>query len=213
MSFDFSICQQISQVKDFFYFLGLLDTRIFNGINQFAGKWLWLDNLAVFLAKYFEYFLILFLLFFLVKNLKKYRPMVFESFLAAILARLGIVNLIRWLWFRPRPFLENHINLLFPYNPAEPSFPSGHAAFYFAIATVVFLYLKKVYPRPKFWWGAGVLFYIASFLISISRVFSGIHWPFDILAGAIIGIFSGWLIILFSRKLFPNGSRQLPQSV
>jgi undecaprenyl-diphosphatase len=96
--------------------------------------------------------------------------------------------------------VENHVNLLFNYNPLEPSFPSGHAAFYFAIATVVFLYLKKVYPRPKFWRGASILFFIAGFLISISRVFSGIHWPSDILAGAAIGIFSGWLVMFFYRK-------------
>ena len=130
--------------------------------------------------------------------------MVAQSFAAAILSRFIITNIIRWIWFRPRPFVQNHINLLFNYNSAEPSFPSGHAAFYFAIATVVFLYLKKVYPRPKFWWGVGLLFYIASFLIVVARVFSGIHWPSDILAGAAIGIISGWLIILLSRKFFPK---------
>ena len=190
-----------------------IDFYIFQQINQFAGKSVCLDSAAIFFAKYFEYFLILVLLLFLAKNLKKYWPMVIESFMAAVLARLIIVNFIRWLWSRPRPFalqnfaeqnlggfVENHINLLFSYNPTEPSFPSGHAAFYFAIATVVFLYLKKVYPRPKFWWGAGTLFFIASFLISISRVFSGIHWPSDILSGALVGIFSGWLINKIFKK-------------
>ena len=198
-----------------------IDLYLFQKINQFAGKYVFLDNAAVFFARYFEYFLILVLLLFLAKNLKRYWPMVVQSFLAAILARLGIVNFIRWLWQRPRPFVENDVNLLLEITKAA-SFPSGHAAFYFAIATVVFLYLKKVYPhtkfgvgvypRPKFWWGASVLFYIASFLISISRVFSGIHWPSDIIAGAIVGIFSGWLVILFSRKFFPSESKQLPQS-
>jgi len=177
-----------------------IDLFLFQFINQFAGRSACLDDTAIFFARYFEYFLILFLFLFLVKNLKKYWPMVAQSFLAAILARLVITNFIRWLWPRPRPFVENYINLLFSYNPAEPSFPSGHAAFYFAIATVVFLYLKEVYPRPKFWWGAGILFFIASFLISISRVFSGIHWPSDVLTGALVGIFSGWLIIKIAKK-------------
>ena len=177
-----------------------IDLYLFNYINGFAGKSVYLDDIAIFFAKYFEYFLIFSLLLFLVKNLKKYWPMVVQAFAAAILSRFVLTNIIRWLWPRPRPFIENHVNLLFSYNPAEPSFPSGHAAFYFAIATVVFLYLKKVYPRPKFWWGTGVLFFIASFLISISRVFSGIHWPLDILAGALVGIFSGWLIIKITKK-------------
>ena len=125
--------------------------------------------------------------------------MVIQGFLAAILARFGLTELIRLLWNRPRPFIGNHINLFFNYS-ASSSFPSGHAAFFFALSTVVLLYNKKVHPLPKFWWGTGLLFFLVSFLISIARVFVGIHWPSDIFAGAVIGIFSGWLIILFSRK-------------
>jgi len=171
-----------------------IDIFLFNKINGLAGKSACLDDTAIFFAKYFEYFLVFILLLFLIKNFKKYWLMVTQSFLAAVLARLVITEIIRWLWPRPRPFVENHINLLFSYNAAEPSFPSGHAAFYFAIATIVYSWNKKT----------GILFYIASFLISFARVFSGIHWPSDILAGAAIGIISGWLIVLFSRKFFPR---------
>lgn len=178
-----------------------LDFYVFQQINNLAGKWLLLDSLAVFFAKYLGYFLIFFFLLFLLKNFKKFWPMVIGAFSAAILARLVIVNIIRWLWPRARPFLENQVNLLLAKTPAA-SFPSGHAAFYFAIATVVFIYLKKVYPPSKrsFWWGAGLWFFITSFLISISRVFAGLHWPSDILAGAAIGIFSGWLIMKILKK-------------
>lgn len=167
-----------------------IDTYLFSQINGLAGKSTCLDSAAIFFARYFEYFLILALLLFLAKNLKKYWPMVIQAFSAAILSRFVLTNIIRWLWFRPRPFVQNHINLLFSYNQTEPSFPSGHAAFYFAIATVTYFYNRK----------AGILFFFASFLISISRVFSGIHWPSDILAGAVVGIFSGWLINKIFKK-------------
>lgn len=176
-----------------------MDFFIFQQINKLAGKWLFLDTLGIFFAKYLGYFLIFLLFLFLLKNFKKYWPMIIQGFLAAILARFGFTELIRLFLNRPRPFVENHINLLLNHS-ASSSFPSGHAAFFFALSTVVLLYNKKVHPRPKFWWGAGLLFFLASFLISISRVFVGIHWPSDILAGAAIGIFSGWLIILFSQK-------------
>lgn len=166
-----------------------LDFYLFANLNQFAGKWIYLDALAIFFAKYFEYVLILFLLLFLLKNFRKYRPMIIQAFGAAILARFVVVNIIRWLWYRPRPFVENHITLLID-KLNQASFPSGHAAFYFAISIIVYSYNKK----------AGTLFFIASFLISISRVFVGVHWPLDILAGAIVGIFSGWLIMKISRK-------------
>ena len=179
-----------------------VDLFLFKIINQFAGKFWWLDVLAVFFARYFEFFLIFFLLLFLIKDFKKYWQMVVQGFIAAFLARFVIVEFIRLLCPRTRPFVENNVNLLFQYNPQNLSFPSGHAAFYFAIAAVVYFYNKK----------AGILFFVASFLISFARVFSGIHWPSDILVGAFVGVISGMLIILFSRKLSLTSSKQLPQS-
>lgn len=114
--------------------------------------------------------------------------MVIEATAAAVLARLVIVNFIRLILPRLRPFVENNVNLLL--SSGESSFPSGHAAFYFAIATVVFFHNKK----------AGIAFLAVAFLISLARVFVGIHWPSDILAGAAVGIFSGWLINVVSKS-------------
>lgn len=167
-----------------------MDYLIFQQINSLVGKYLWLDSLGIYLAEHFEHVLIFFLLLFLVKNFKKYWPLVIKGFGAAILARFGIVELIRFLWERPRPFVENNINLLLD-QAATPSFPSGHAAFYFALSTIVYFYNKK----------AGLFFFLASFLISIARVFSGIHWPSDIVVGALVGIISGWLIQKFLKKI------------
>lgn len=160
-----------------------MDLLLFNQINQFAGKWICLDILGIFFAEYFEYVLVLCLFLFLAIKFKKYWNMVVQAFISAILGRFVIVEFIRWLWPRPRPFIVNDVNLLLNYSD-KSSFPSGHATFYFAIATIIFLYNKKI----------GILFYISAFLISLSRIFGGIHWPSDILAGAIVGILSGWLI-------------------
>lgn len=185
-----------------------MDFLIFQFINKLAGRYSLLDNLAVFFAEYLGYILILILFLFLLKDSKKYRPMIVKGFLAAIIARFGVVELIRFFWERQRPFVENNVNLLLSHE-GTGSFPSGHAAFFFALATVIFLYEKKVYPVPnrRFWCGAGILFFLASFLISISRVFAGVHWPSDILAGAIVGIFSGWLINKISKK-FSNFQKE-----
>lgn len=166
-----------------------IDLFVFQNINQGALKWLWFDTLAIFFAKYFEYFLIFILFIFLFKNFKKYWSMLVFAFLSAIFSRFVITETIRYFFPRLRPFVENSVNLLITHS-SEPSFPSGHASFYFAIATIVYFFNKK----------AGFLFFLASFLISISRVICGIHWPSDILIGAIVGFFSGFLIILFFRK-------------
>ncbi len=167
-----------------------MDLYLFQLINQFAGRWVWLDSLGIFFAKYFEYILVFYLLLFLIIKFKKYWKMVLQAIISAVLARFVIVNFIRCIWGRSRPFVENNVNLLLNYPSKEASFPSGHAAFYFAISTVVFLYNKK----------AGILFYIASFLICLARIFVGIHWPSDILAGAIVGIFSSLIIHKIFKK-------------
>ncbi len=164
---------------------------LFQYINGFAGKWVWLDVLGIFFARYFGYILALSLFLFLLKDWRKYRLMLIYGFSAAIFARFGITELIRWFWPRPRPFAENHVNLLLDHLN-QAAFPSGHAAFFFALSTVVYFYNKKT----------GYLFFIASFLICFARVFCGIHWPCDILAGALVGIFSGWLILKIFRKKF-----------
>ena len=117
--------------------------------------------------------------------------MVISAFAAAVFARFIIVEIIRYFLPKLRPFVENNVNLLISQDPKEPSFPSGHASFFFAIAAVVYFYNKK----------AGTLFFVSAFLISISRVLIGVHWPSDILAGAIVGIFSGWLIFKLAKKL------------
>lgn len=173
-----------------------VDIVLFQYINNFAGRYLWLDAVGIFFAKYAEYVLVGSLATFLVINTKKYWPMVWQGSVSAIFSRFVITEIIRWLWLRPRPFIENEVNLLIE-KVNEASFPSGHAAFYFALSTVVFFYNKKT----------GLLFFLASLLITIYRVFVGVHWPSDILAGALIGMFSGVGVFFLSRRFSAYSKR------
>ncbi|MEK7562264.1 MAG: phosphatase PAP2 family protein [Patescibacteria group bacterium] len=167
-----------------------LDLYLFNLINGFAGKWAWLDYSAIFFAKYCEYILWLCLILFLVFGFKKKLEMVVLAIISGAVSRFIIGFIIRFLWFRPRPFLAQNFIPLINQSPAEASFPSGHALFYFALATIVYFYNKNL----------GILFFISSFLIALSRVFVGVHWPSDILAGAIIGILTGLLFYKLFKK-------------
>ena len=174
-----------------------MDKYLFNLINGLAGRWAWLDYSAIFFAQYFEYFLwiiLIILLFFWSK--KRYRYIkevkeIWEGMAAIVLSRWVIAPIIRFLWFRPRPFVAENFIPLISQSSAEASFPSGHATLYFALSTTIYLHNKK----------AGILFYIGSFLIVLSRVFVGIHWPSDILAGAVLGILTGWAVNKIFKKL------------
>jgi len=186
----------INSVKDFLIFhVKSFDNFIFNKINQFVLRWKWFDVLAIFLAEFLQYFLLFGLFLFLVKDFKKYLRMVVESALAAFLARFVMVSFIRWFLPRIRPFAINNVNFLFEHSGS--SFPSGHAAFFFAIAAIVYFYNKKI----------GILFYLSSILIVLARVFSGVHWPSDVLSGMLIGILSGLAIFKISKLIFKNRSR------
>lgn len=165
-----------------------MDAFIFQKINDLALKNLWVDGLMIFLADPFSYIVAFCLFLLVVLNFEKHKSMVIRAFLAGMLAR-GITEFIRFLWGRPRPFIDNHVNLLLN-NINSHSFPSGHASFFFGLSTVVFLYNKKI----------GLLFFTASFFISTARVYCGIHWPADIFAGALVGVFSGILLAKIFKK-------------
>jgi undecaprenyl-diphosphatase len=64
------------------------------------------------------------------------------------------------------------------------SMPSAHAANFFALAT----YFTYFYRRYKWW------FYSAAFMVALSRVSVGVHYPFDIAAGALLGVLCALLV-------------------
>ncbi|MDI6798710.1 MAG: phosphatase PAP2 family protein [Candidatus Aenigmarchaeota archaeon] len=85
------------------------------------------------------------------------------------------------IWFQvPRPCLE------LSQCPTGYSFPSGHAAVIFAFASIFSLETKK----KKFCLAA----FMFAILVALSRVFLNYHTYADILAGALVGMFCGYLI-------------------
>ncbi|MSU56498.1 MAG: phosphatase PAP2 family protein [Candidatus Taylorbacteria bacterium] len=95
---------------------------------------------------------------------------------------------------RPRPFVADpNIHALI--SETSYSFPSGHAAFFFALSTTVYLYNKR--------WG--VWFFVASAVIGLARVMAGVHYLTDIAGGAVLGVAVGWGVHkLFSKKHHPS---------
>ncbi len=173
-----------------------IDQIIFQAINGLAHKHWLLDWLGIFLASYLNYFLVLAAIFLLLKE-KNWRQRIYFFCLAAlsvILARGVITEIIRFFYYQPRPFLALQIQPLVNHD-ITGSFPSGHATAYFALALAVFYINRKLG-----WWFLG-----AAFLVGLARIFVGLHWPLDILAGAIIGLLSAFVI----KKIIPQIPRNL----
>lgn len=105
---------------------------------------------------------------------------VIAAALAVVVAN-AVVKLTNLIYFRPRPFVGMEVNLLF-YRPLDSSFPSNTAAVAFAIAFAIFLVDRR----------AGLLLAIPAFLVSVARVFVGVHFPTDILGGLATGVLSAY---------------------
>lgn len=78
------------------------------------------------------------------------------------------------------------------------SFPSGHTAASFAMATVLW-FLARDAGKPK--WGYLALLWAA--LVGISRVYRGVHWPTDVIGGACVGVFCGLAVRLITAPNAP----------
>lgn len=177
----------------------ILDTQLFYLLNNLAGKSQSFDNVVVFLTSDLRYILavllIVFIFFHQYQNREKLQIFLVTTVSSSI-AYFGITKLIRFFYHRPRPFTDLQVNQLL--TNSNWSFPSGHATFFFAMATAVYLYNKK--------WG--VFFFVGAILMTISRVIAGIHYPSDIIGGAIIGIATAYAVFYFARKIVERHTHQ-----
>lgn len=174
-----------------------LDVKLLYFLNNFAGKSKIFDTLIVFLAAYLQYFLVaifLLLLYFSAYSRREKFYIFWTTTVSIIIARFGVTELIRFFIHRPRPFITLQIHKLISngwfYSDTEWSFPSGHSAFFFAMAMVIYLYNKK--------WGIGL--FIATILMNISRIIVGVHYPSDILGGMIVGIVVGYAVFSIAER-------------
>jgi len=175
-----------------------LDISIFRFIFSLSGFSSLINALAVFLAKYLPIFLVLAVLVFIFKQKpwkEKWLVFIFSG-LCLILSRGILTEVIRFFYYRPRPFELLGITSLIPESGA--SFPSGHAAFLFALALVLFYFNRR--------WG--IWFFILAFLNGLARIFTGVHWLSDILGGFLIALLSFFLIKFLLSSILPKADKK-----
>lgn len=87
---------------------------------------------------------------------------------------------------RTRPYVLYDYDILIP-PVGDPSFPSGHTSASFAAATAI-------YAIDKRW---GIAAYIFAAVMGFSRLYLGVHFPSDVIVGALLGTLAAKLVIRF----------------
>lgn len=113
--------------------------------------------------------------------IKKHRDLGI-SLIYGIITDLVLCNgILKLIVGRIRPYDLNKTITLFVKPEIDTSFPSGHTFFAFTAATICFLYNKKL----------GIAAYLVAFMIAVSRLYLYVHFPTDVMMGAVFGTISG----------------------
>lgn len=115
---------------------------------------------------------------------------------ASLLLTVAITAGAKLFFSQPRPYLVlEHVNVLT--TSIDPnSFPSGHTATTLSTMTVLFLSAKRYFTRYKL---VKCFCAVFSILIAFSRIYIGMHYPFDVLIGGLIGMACGVLVCKFLK--------------
>jgi undecaprenyl-diphosphatase len=168
-------------------FIQSIDLKILLWLNEFVKNWGFFNKLF---AQYLIYIIPIVLLWLWFRDLKG-KKVAMSAFIASMASVFLISHTIGRLVFRSRPFDSGGVQELLFHRP-DYSFPSDHATVFFALAA-------------SFWFSGnkrlGVTFFILATINALFRVATGLHWPSDIIAGAVIGIFTAYIVYLFDKQL------------
>ncbi len=179
--------------------IGAWDTQVFFFLNGLHAPWL--DPIMFYLSKTLTslpvYVLIIYLLY------KKFNTKIWIP-LICIIACIGLTDRITSGIMKPafarlrpthEPLLVEKVHTVNGYKGGKFGFASSHAANTFGLSMLIFMLLRKEKRQ------IGLLFVWAA-VISYTRIYLGVHYPGDILAGALIGLGCAWICYSLYAKFF-----------
>ncbi len=150
-----------------------------NFLITFTAQYVFLASVIIFLIYVFYIW---------TKERKKFISFLLLSVISFALS-LIVAKILGHFIYDPRPFVTEHVKPLFAHAP-DNGFPSDHTLLTAAIASVVFAYNKKL----------GILLYVISLAIGVSRILAQIHHPLDIIGSFVIAIVVTYFSYLLLKK-------------
>jgi len=162
------------------------------GFERYDVFWVTITNITTWIPLFVLFIALLFL-----KYPRKDALYKLITVLSLIVFVLVITNITKFGIARLRPNNDLEINTLIRIlkSPSDYSFFSGHASSSFSITTLMVVLL---WNKAKW----SLLFFIWPLLFCFSRIYVGVHFPLDIIVGAIIGTLSGMLFYKLHNRFF-----------
>jgi undecaprenyl-diphosphatase len=146
----------------------------------------------------------IFLAYLIFKNYKKEGWFILIGVAIALFLADQTANFMKFYFARLRPSnelkLQDLVHVVGNYRGGKYGFASGHAANTFAVAFLLWLVLKKYYR-----WA--VLIFLWAIFMCYTRIYLGVHYPGDIIVGALLGILCGGVSFLIYRTLYTRWDR------
>ncbi|MDU0201741.1 undecaprenyl-diphosphatase [Paenibacillus sp. MAH-36] len=153
-----------------------LDYQLFQMVNGLGRTMDVLNPVMRMFASYAEYVFYIGIVIYWFTRHRIQRQMVVQSLVSACVA-FACSGIIGHFFYRDRPFVTHAVLQLIE-HPANASFPSDHATGAFVIAASIWSFRRK----------EGLVWLVLAACIAFSRVWTGVHYPSDVLAGAVLGI-------------------------
>ncbi|HEV3357432.1 MAG TPA: phosphatase PAP2 family protein [Pseudonocardiaceae bacterium] len=162
----------------------------FSAINGLAAHTAWLNPVIAAFANWAgPVLLVLILGVAWWRNRDRYLAAVLTG-VSAVVA-LGVNQLVAGLWFEQRPFVALHGVTMLLAHPADNSFPSDHAVIAGALAIGTLLFARR--------WG--IVAVVVAVLLSVARVYAGMHYPLDVIVGLAIGAVVALVLVGVGTRL------------
>lgn len=116
---------------------------------------------------------------------------------SVIIADVLTFRVLKPAFGRTRPCYQHATRMIMPSCGSEFGMPSNHAANAMAAATVVSLAYPIVAPAAVF----------VAFLVGLSRIYVGVHYPFDVMAGFLVGMLSAAIAFTLFQMLLRRQER------
>lgn len=169
-----------------------IDVWVLMLFNTFGKRAPWLDWLMLGFTQIGNgIFAILFALILFYK--KNY--MISYQILLGTLTLWFVVTLLKLLIQRTRPYIKIEKIRIIGSRARGSSFPSGHTSQAFFMTTILLHYYQASAP-------ISIVFYILALFVGITRVYVGMHYPRDVLGGAILGTTWGLIGVILNSYLF-----------